>query len=283
MRRIFFLISALVSLLGAAFTQEPPTPQEPTTPPAAQEQGQRPGFQPPATEPRPYDRVITKDAKTKHGIFTVHQVKEHWYYEIPKSELGKDFLWVTQLARAPLGANRSSFVDRVVRWERFNNRVLLREIKYDIVAAPNEPIAKAVAKANSDTVLMSFNVESVGKDEAPVIEVTRLLTTDIGEVGAKPFLRVGNVDAARTFINRINVYPLNVEADSTFTYAPMPAGGGGAGGPGPLGFGAGPRQNSTTAMVHYSMIKLPEKPMMGRLFDDRVGFFNSQFTDYGSP
>ena len=41
--------------------------------------------QPP--EPRPYDRVITKEAKSDEGIFTVHTIKEKIYYEIPKSEL----------------------------------------------------------------------------------------------------------------------------------------------------------------------------------------------------
>jgi len=33
--------------------------------------------------------------------------------------------------------------------------------------------------------------------------------------------------------------------------------------------------------MHYSMVKLPEKPMMPRLFDERVGYFTIQQTDYG--
>ena len=40
-------------------------------------------------DPQPYERVITKDAKTTKGLFTVHQIKERYYYEIPKSELGQ--------------------------------------------------------------------------------------------------------------------------------------------------------------------------------------------------
>ncbi len=54
-------------------------------------------------DPQPYDRVITKEAKTTKGLFTVHQIKERFYYEIPKSELSKDFLWNSQIARTSVG------------------------------------------------------------------------------------------------------------------------------------------------------------------------------------
>lgn len=34
-------------------------------------------------------------------------------------------------------------------------------------------------------------------------------------------------------------------------------------------------------VLHYSMVKLPEKPMMLRLFDERVGYFSTRLLDYG--
>ncbi len=33
--------------------------------------------------------------------------------------------------------------------------------------------------------------------------------------------------------------------------------------------------------MHYSMVKLPDKPMMPRVFDERVGYFTVQQFDYG--
>ena len=36
------------------------------------------------------------------------------------------------------------------------------------------------------------------------------------------------------------------------------------------------RGNSATVVLHHSMVKLPEKPMMPRLFDERVGYFTTQ-------
>jgi hypothetical protein len=33
--------------------------------------------------------------------------------------------------------------------------------------------------------------------------------------------------------------------------------------------------------MSYSMVKLPEEPMMPRLFDERVGYFTRRMYDYG--
>ena len=102
MRRIGskFLFSAIISmaLAGGIAAQDRP----PTGPPAG---GQRPGGAGTGAsqDPQPYDKVITDDAKTKDGVFKVHQIKDKFFYEIPKNEMGKEFLWVTQIARTTLG------------------------------------------------------------------------------------------------------------------------------------------------------------------------------------
>src|SRR5271169_5358972 len=92
-------------------------------------------------DPQPYDRVITKDAETTKGLFTVHQIKERYYYEIPKNELGKDLLWNSQIAKTTAGAGYGGgqLVDKVIRWELKGNRVLLLGIDYSLTADPNEP------------------------------------------------------------------------------------------------------------------------------------------------
>ncbi len=43
------------------------------------------------------------------------------------------------------------------------------------------------------------------------------------------------------------------------------------------------RGNSATVVMSYSMVKLPERPMMPRLFDERVGYFTRSMYDYGRP
>ena len=40
------------------------------------------------------------------------------------------------------------------------------------------------------------------------------------------------------------------------------------------------RGNTATVVLHHSLVKLPEKPMMPRLFDERVGYFTTATMDY---
>ena len=259
--------------------------QEPATPPPAANAEQRPGMpgQSREQEIRPYDRVITKEAKSDAGLFTVHRIKERIYYEIPKRELDRELLWVSQIARTTLGVGYGGQAvgNRVVKWQRVNNRILLRNVSYNVVAEASQPIARAVQAANNDAIIMAFNIEAIGKDDAPVIEVTRLFTTEVTEFSARTRLRARGFDPTRSFIERAVSFPENieVEASHTFTNPPteMPAI---AAPPNPF-LGAGMGTGSATVLMHYSMVRLPEKPMMPRLFDERVGYFSVRKQDYG--
>ncbi|HSL55706.1 MAG TPA: zinc-dependent metalloprotease [Pyrinomonadaceae bacterium] len=266
------------------------SPQDPPAPPAGGGGGQeRPGRQEQSTEPRPYERVITKDAKSDEGIFTIHTIKDKVYYEIPKSELGKEFLWVSQIAKTTLGVGYGGQAagNRVVKWERKGNRILLRNIVYDVIADPKLPVARAVQAANNDTIIMAFNIEAIGKDDSAVIDATRLFTTEVTEFSARTRLRARGFDAARSFIEKTKSFPTNIEVEVSQTYtSPPDMNPGGGGGPqpqpAPNPFAQGMRAGTNaTVVMHYSMVKLPEKPMMPRLYDQRVGYFTVRKTDYG--
>jgi hypothetical protein len=238
-----------------------------------------------APNPQPFDRVITKDAKSKKGLFTVYQIGERYFYEIPKSELGKEYLWNTQIAKNTLGAGYggSQITDKVVAWDLHNNRVYLRDVNFAINADPSSPIASAVKDANNDTIVMAFNVAAY-HDGDPVIDVSRLYNTDVPEFSARQRIGATAFDATRSFIDHISAFPDNIEAEVTATYTSAAAGRGAAGGgrgPAPIG-GGSMRGTSATIVLHHSMVRLPEKPMMARLFDERVGYFTTQQEDYSA-
>src|SRR6476660_4681196 len=225
------LTAALVPL--SAYAQDPPA-----APPDAQAQkaGGGRGGRAPEPQMRPYDRVITKEAKSDQGIFTVHRIKDRLYYEIPKDRLGKEFLWVSQIAKTTIGAGYGGQAagNRVVKWERKGDRILLRSVSYEVVADASTPISKAVQAANYDSILMAFNIEAMGKDDAPVIEVTRLFTTAVPEFSGRTRVRARTFDTTRSFVERAVSFPENIEVEATHTYnnppdqvgggAPAPAG-----------------------------------------------------------
>jgi hypothetical protein len=280
-------LCALLLVGGPAYAQDPP-PQQPD--PQAQDPtgGGRGGR---AADPviRPYDRVITKDATSKTGVFGVHRIKDRLYYEIPREQLGREFLWVSQIKSTTLGAGQGGQAagNRVVRWERRGDRVFLRSVSYEITADAATPIARAVHDANYDPIVMSFNIEALGKNDAPVIEVTRLFTSDVPEFSGRTRVRARTFDASRSFVDRAVAFPENIEVESIQTYNNPPDEGAGRGAtpaPAPApggGRGAAPvRPGTASVVMHYSMVLLPEKPMQPRLFDERVGYFSTTTIDY---
>jgi len=283
LRRLAVALSIVVSPC-VVFAQDPPAGGQ-----DAPQGGGRGGGRMQEPEIRPYDRVIAKDAKSDHGIFSVHRIKDRIFYEIPKDKLGREFLWVSQIARTTLGAGYGGQAagNRVVKWERRGDRILLRAVSYDVIAEPGTPIAKAVGAANHEPIVMAFNIEALGSDDAAVIEVTRLFTTDVPEFSGRTRVGGRSFDASRSFVERAVSFPENIEIEATHTYnnPPQEPGGGGRGGPpAPApggGRGAVPlRPGSHSVVMHFSMVLLPEKPMQPRLFDDRVGYFSTRKIDY---
>src|SRR5207245_10642636 len=67
---------------------------------------------------KPYNKVITKDAKSERGLFTIHRVEDKFYFEIPTNEFGKEFLWVTQIesTKYGFGYGGTPVGYRVVSW-----------------------------------------------------------------------------------------------------------------------------------------------------------------------
>ena len=89
-------VAALIAVVPVAAGAQDPPGQDP---PAQQDGGGRGGR---AQEPqiRPYERVITPEAKSDEGIFTVHRIKDRLYYEVPKDRLGREFAEPTGLFQA---------------------------------------------------------------------------------------------------------------------------------------------------------------------------------------
>ncbi len=233
--------------------------------------------------PRPYNRVITPATRTRAGLFKTHRLGSRLYFELPPSVMNKDILVVPRVAKAPAGGpygGQQVGRTMVIRWERRDNRVLLREIRYDIVADSTNEMAKAVAASTFASVIASINVDAYGPDSAAVIDVTRLFTAPPSELGPGATLR-GIPDATRSLIERVAAYPENVEVEAMLTATPPSTPN--APVPSPFSPQQGQFAPSSSLVMHWSIVKLPDRPMMARLADSRVGYFTTQQVDYGRP
>ncbi|MGH7582372.1 MAG: zinc-dependent metalloprotease, partial [Gemmatimonadales bacterium] len=237
--------------------------------------------------PQPY-RTVVRGAGlvSKPGLFTTDQIGGKLLYEVPRHELDKDMLLTVEIEKttAGLGYGGQMISSHVVRWERRENRILLRAMNYQVVASDTaNPISTAVADANYAPILHAFPVESWGPDSVAVIDVSTLYTTQIPpELSVTQRYR-GTVDANRTLLNRVSTYPTNIEVRSDVTVNEQQSGAAAAGGGGGGGRGGNSQPPTSTFLVHWSMVKLPEKPMMPRLEDSRVGYFSVSTVDFAQP
>ena len=221
---------------------------------------------------KPYDSVVTKSARSSRGLFTTHQLGDTLLFEIPRREFNRDMLLVGRFARASGGSTfgGDEFTERVLRWERQGNRILLRSITFEITADSTLPVYHAVSQASYPPIVAVFRVEAYGPDSSAVIDVTSLYTTNVPEFTAAR----GSFDDKRSFIERVNAFPENVEVEATQTFTPET--------PPEMQRGPGPVP-AQSILAHWSMIRLSATPMKPRLADKRIGFFEVRQTDFGTP
>ncbi|AOR26673.1 glutaminyl-tRNA synthetase [Formosa sp. Hel3_A1_48] len=224
---------------------------------------------------KPYDEIITEDAVSDSGLFTVHKIDADFFYEIPDSLFDKEMLMVTRISKTAsgIGFGGGKQNTQVLRWQKKDKKVLLRVVSYEVFAADSLPVHQAVVNSNFEPVLYTFPVETISKDStATVINVTELFDKDVKALGLPSYRRkqykVSRLESNKSFIESIKSYPKNIEARHVKTYAASNA----------------PSNSSTGAIsieINNSMILLPENPMKRRYFDERVGWFTRGQVDYG--
>ena len=224
---------------------------------------------------QPYSKVITKEAVTDEGLFDIHKIDEKYFYEIPDSLFEKEMLMVTRISKTAsgIGFGGGKQNEQVLRWQKKGKKVVLRVVSYNVTAADSLPVNEAVVNSNFEPVLYTFPIKAFGKDSlSTVIDASPLFEKDVKSLGFPAFSRkrykISRLDAEKSFIESIKSYPKNIESRHVKTYA-----------------AAAPPSNSSTGTIsieiNNSMILLPANPMKRRYFDERVGWFTSNTTDYG--
>lgn len=259
-----------------------PAQQRPAGPPAtpgatAPADGAAPAG--PRRGPRPYAQVITARAITRPGMITVHKVDERWYFEVPDSILSRDQLLVTRIAGVPTGFDGfisagTSLNERLVRWERVGDRVMLRALSASAYADDSLAIALSVHVNNVGAVLGAFPIQAFGKDSASVVlDVTEFFSGDTPalsglDASQRRTYQVRRFDPARSSLDNIKSFPMNVEVSQTQTFDA----------------GAPPSDADAATIslaMRQSLVLLPKVPMRPRIADDRVGFFSVTRINYG--
>jgi hypothetical protein len=218
-----------------------------------------------------YEDVITKDAVTDNGLFDIHKVKEKYYFEINDSLIGRDMMMVTRVVKMateiPLTAHKLS--EQVIKWEKFDNQILLRVASYSKFANDSLPIYEAVSNSNFEPIIASFKIEIENKsNNSYVIDVSNLFLSDIKAFGfpqsRRKSYKISSLDRKLSFIESQKSFPLNIEVRHIKTYKSSDS-----------------KNGQISMLLNNSIILLPKVPMRKRYFDQRVGWITSRQIDYG--
>lgn len=226
----------------------------------------------------PYHKVVKEKGSVRYGLFTVRHIKDDWYLEVPDSLLGRMMLAVTRFTSTPQGFRMFSGEEvnhSAVYLEQYGQKsIFLREYVQSHLANPDDRIAISLKQSTADPIVYKFDVIGRNpKTKDQLINITKWLMSDnkITSFTASDRTSVGvtAVQADRTFIDSIKTYPINVEIQTLRTYgmnssARTPAS----------------TTGSVTLALNTSIVLLPKKPMQPRYFDNRVGYFNNQITEF---
>jgi hypothetical protein len=265
-----FLIIFLLVVTGSAIAQ----PKAPASPPKADTA---------KSALRPYSEIVTSKTISKKGLFTIHQNNDKYYFEIPDSLLGRELLLTTWLVKVPGGSPKfggeiMNNMTIVFDKER-NNKIGISRITSITQSDTANVISKAVRNSNLNSAAVLFDVKARGLEgKTSVIDATDFLQKENIFTKINPEVKIGmsltSMAADRSSVKSFASYPINVEIKMLRTYAasatpakPLP------GRPPVAPLEAAKVGGAVTLEISTSILLMPEKPMVPRRFDPRVGYF----------
>ncbi len=275
MTRILLII-LFTGLLNAGFSQETKPTEKPTAD-SVKSTGKK------------ISDFVTAKAVSKKGMFSIHQVGDKYYFEIPDSLLGRELLLTTWLVKVPGGSPKFGgeiMNNKTISFTKWNGGT---KLALNVTATINQVdttnvISKAVKNSNLNSVALLFDIKARGNTGTSLIDVTDFLQKEnsftmlSNEV--KNGLSVSTMAADRSLVKSFASYPINVEIKMMRTYGAASAARVVPGRPAVVPVEAARLSGNITMEISTSIMLMPEKPMTPRRFDARVGYFADAYMEY---
>jgi hypothetical protein len=238
---------------------------------------------------KPISDFVTAKAISKKGIFSIHQVGEKYYFEIPDSLLGRELLLTTWLVKVPGGSPKFGgevMNTRTISFTKWNGG---SKIALNVTATINQVdttnvISTAVKNANVNSVAMLFDIKARGNGGTSLIDATDFLQKENSftmlSAEVKSGMSITSMVADRSLIKSFAAYPINVEIKMMRTYGASAAAPQLPGRPPVVPTEAARLSGAITMEISTSIMLMPEKPMTPRRFDARVGYFADAYQEY---
>lgn len=228
---------------------------------------------------------MTKDLEKQAGFFDFYWDKKQGKIWLVIDKLEEEFLYVNSLPAGvgsnDIGLDRGQLGgERVVKFTRSGNKILLTHLNYKYRAVSNNPDERqSVEEAFAQSVLWGFKV-STEKDNQLLVDATAFFLRDAHNVaGTLKQRKQGQykLDASRSaiYLKRTKNFPKNTEFEATLTFTGKAEGG--------YIRSVTPSPEAVTVRQHHSFVELPDANYEPRVFDPRCGYFQLSYQDYATP
>lgn len=240
----------------------------------------------PPVAPVPGGIAGKTNGMAKHeGFFTFYYDDKQDRVHLVVDKLDTEFLYVESLTAGigsnDIGLDRNQLGrERVVKFERRGNKLLLVELNYLFRANSNDAAErKAVLESFAQSVLWGFTI-SAEENSRLLVDATDFFLQDVHDVvGRLRGTQQGSytLDKSRSafYQPRTKNFPMNTEWEVTLTFTGQPAG--------EYIRSVTPTPSAVTVREHFSFIQLPDNGYSPRAFDPRAGYFSTSYYDYATP
>ncbi|MDZ7858367.1 zinc-dependent metalloprotease [Sphaerotilus sp.] len=245
--------------------------------------------------PLPPFALVTRDARRFGGMITAWQKDEKVWLELSPHDFNVPLFLSPKLAGGIgeggvlgglMGGRTGAGKAQWVEFRRIHNQVQLIARNAQYVAKAGTPEARAVAAAFSPSLLASTVVASQPHPDRKtvLVDASALFLGDMLGIGAqlqRTYRQGYSLDPRNSAITAVRAQPdlLVVQVQSHFATAALSVGQPGApvvpSVPKTL-----PDARSLFVQLHYSLSRLPDKPMAPRAADARIGHFLTTVDDY---
>ncbi len=220
-------------------------------------------------------KQLTDSATIKKGLFTIYELKNDYYFEIPDSILNREFLVINKILKVPYelndtGINKGiNYQNTLIQFEydKSTDKLLVRKVR----PKPHYPEEDFIAASIEENFISSYigglKIEGYNSDSTSyIIKINDLyngksaIFNDLFKrinIGGSATKDLSRIVRAKSFEDNVAIVSeLSTKVDGGYTDVYL------------------------TVEALSSIVLLPETPAPGRFLSSRVGYFTVPYTFY---
>ena len=220
-------------------------------------------------------KQLTDSANSHQGLFTIHELKNDYYFEIPDSIINREFLIVNKILKVPYelndaGINKGiNYENTLIQFEldKSTDKLFIRNVRPKPHYPEEDFIAASVHENFISSLMGSLKIEGYNSDSTSyIVKINDLYNGTLPifnnlyksiNIGGSVTKDLSRIIRAKSFENNVSIVSeLSTKVDEGFSSVYL------------------------TVEAVSSIVLLPENPAPGRFLSSRVGYFTVPYTFY---